>query len=214
MAEHAESGVSNALPGVILAGGLARRMGGGDKGLRRLQGRPLLSHVIDRLAPQVTALALNANGPPERFHGFGLTVLPDPVTGFVGPLAGILAAMDWAAGLGADRVVTAAADTPFLPRDLVARLTRAVQGRDLPLALAATAGPEGQMRHPPFGLWPVALRNDLRQALSDGTRKVTQWADQHGAGAAVFPAAPVDPFFNINTPADLDRAAVLAASLS
>ena len=141
-------------------------------------------------------------------------MLPDPVTGFVGPLAGILAAMDWAAGLGADRVVTAAADTPFLPRDLVARLTRAVQGRDLPLALAATAGPEGQMRHPTFGLWPVALRNDLRQALSDGTRKVTQWADQHGAGAAVFPAAPVDPFFNINTPADLDRAAVLAASLS
>ena len=194
------------LPGVILAGGRAQRMGGGDKGRLALGGQPILARVIDRLAPQVGAMALNANGDPARFADLGLPVLPDSVGGFVGPLAGILAGMDWAAGQGARAVVTVAADTPFLPRDLVARLARAGQGP----VIAATPDPaRGILRHPTFGLWPVALRDDLRAALAGGTRKVTQWADAQGARAAVFPVTGVDPFFNINTPQDLARAEIL-----
>lgn len=214
MAARAEPGVSAVVPGVILAGGQARRMGGGDKGLLLLGDRPLLSHVVDRLAPQVTGLALNANGPAARFEGFGLPVIPDTVEGFAGPLAGILAAMDWAAGLGADFVVTAAADTPFLPRDLVARLWNAARGMDVPLVLAETEGPDGRHLHPTFGIWPVALCDELRQALAEGARKVRLWADRNGARFALFPAHPVDPFFNINTPEDLERAGILLKSVS
>ncbi|MGV6850349.1 MAG: molybdenum cofactor guanylyltransferase MobA [Marinibacterium sp.] len=194
--------------GVILAGGQARRMGGGDKGLIDLDGRPLLAHVIDRLAPQISGMALNANGDPARFGQFGLPVVADSVGGFAGPLAGILAGLDWAAGQGAEMVVTAAADTPFFPADLVDRLIAAGQGMTHPLVLAATPDPaRGQARHPTFGLWPVALREDLRAALAGGVRKVVAWSDGHGGRVAVFPGQP-DPFFNINTPADLDTARV------
>jgi molybdopterin-guanine dinucleotide biosynthesis protein A len=192
--------------GVILAGGLAMRMGGGDKALLRLDDATFLDHVIARLAPQVAALALSANGDPARFARFGLPVLQDSLPGFQGPLAGVLAGLDWAARQGAESVVTAAADTPFLPEDLVPRLLLAAEEAGAALALAATA----QGRHPTFGLWPVALREDLRRALIDGTRKITEWADRHGAATAVFPDTPVDPFFNVNTPEDLARAREMA----
>lgn len=195
------------LPGVILAGGQASRMGGGDKGLLKLGGDTLMARVIDRLSSQAAPLAINANGDPARFAGFGLPVLPDSVPGFVGPLAGVLAGLDWAAGLGATAIVTVAADTPFFPVDLVERLRREAGGMDRPLVLAATPDPDrGIARHPTFGLWPVALRDDLRTALDDGLRKVVLWTDRHGGRTALFPAGATDPFFNINRPEDLDRA--------
>lgn len=193
--------------GIILAGGLATRMGGGDKGLLPLGGGTLLSQVIDRLAPQVEALALNANGDPTRFENLGLPVLPDSIDGYVGPLAGVLSGLDWAASRGATQVISAAADTPFLPRDLAERLTQAATDAQSPIALAATNDPErGPMRQPTFGLWDVALRQDLRNALQGGLRKVVQWTDKHGAAMAIFDPAPFDPFFNVNTPEDLARA--------
>lgn len=196
--------------GVILAGGQARRMGGGDKGLLDLAGQPLLAHVIARAAPQVAALALNANGDPSRFRAFDLPVLPDSVTGFPGPLAGVLAGMDWAAERGADSIVTMAADTPFFPCDLVPRLLLASEGMAVPLVLAATPDPQrGRLRHPTFGLWSVSLRDDLRHALADGIRKVVMWTDRHGAREALFPTEGFDPFFNVNTPQDLARAEAL-----
>ena len=188
--------------GTILAGGQARRMGGGDKGLLTIGDATMLEHVIDRFAPQVGELALNANGDEARFAKFGLPVLADPVAGYAGPLAGVLAGLDWAAGRGGANIVTAAADTPFLPADLVARLLDAAvaQGRQIALARTATG------LHPTFGLWPVALRDDLRAALSAGVRKVVDWTDRHGAASAEFPVGEFDPFFNVNTPEDLDRA--------
>ncbi len=193
--------------GVILAGGRATRMGGGDKGLLALGDRTLLAHVIDRLGPQVAGMALNANGDAARFSGFGLPVLPDTIEGFAGPLAGVLAGLDWAAGQGADAIVTAAADTPFFPCDLVAQLLRAGEGMDVPLVLAATPDTRtGLIRHPTFGLWPVSLRDDLRAALRGGLRKVRLWSDAHGGREAVFPVDGIDPFFNVNTPGDLLRA--------
>ncbi|WP_159806669.1 molybdenum cofactor guanylyltransferase MobA [Litoreibacter roseus] len=191
--------------GVILAGGQSTRMGGGDKGLLCLGDRPLLDRVIDRFQPQVCELALNANGNPGRFVEFGLPVVADSIDGFAGPLAGVLAGLDWAALQGHTHIVTAAADTPFFPCDLVPRLLDAAQ--DKPIALAATPDPKrGMARHPTFGLWPVALKDDLRQALRDGVRKVVQWTDRHGAATAEFSADPFDPFFNVNTPEDMTRA--------
>ncbi len=187
--------------GVILAGGLATRMGGGDKALLDLGGGTLLDQVIDRLGTQVPAMAINANGNPARFERFGLPVLADSIEGFLGPLAGVLAGLDWAAEQGADAIVTVAGDTPFYPRDLVSRLTAASEGQDQPLVLAAT--PDG--RHPTFGLWPVALRDDLRVALIGGLRKVVQWTDAHGGREAMFNGVD-DPFFNVNTPDDLEKA--------
>ncbi len=193
--------------GVILAGGLARRMGGGDKGLLPLSGKPLLAHVIERLEPQVAGLALNANGDPARFADYGLPVLADSISGFVGPLAGVLAGLDWAADQGAEAIVTAAADTPFFPCDLVPRLLLEAEGMTNPLVLAATPDPSGrQVRHPTFGLWPVALREDLRVALQDGLRKVVIWTDKYDGREAVFDFDRVDPFFNVNTPDDLATA--------
>lgn len=191
--------------GVILAGGQATRMGGGDKGLRALGGQTLLARVEARLAPQVAALALNANGDPARFAALGLPVIADSVQGFAGPLAGVLAGLDWAAEQGAETIVTAAADTPFFPCDLVPQLLLAAEGMAHPLALAATPDPKrGRARHPTFGLWPVALRNDLRAALHGGLRKVVLWTDTHGGREALF--ADEDAFFNVNTPDDLARA--------
>lgn len=179
-------------------------MGGRDKAMVRLAGRPLLDHVLERLSPQVARVALNANGDPARFAGYGLPVRADTVGGFCGPLAGVLAGLDWAAETGADSIVTAAADTPFFPDDLVARLRAAAAGMAHPLALAATPDPAGDLRaHPTFGLWPVALREDLRAALQGGLRKVVLWTRAHGAATAVFPSATPDPFFNVNTPEDL-----------
>ena len=202
-------------PGVILAGGQATRMGGGDKTLLELGGRPILAHVIDRLAPQVAGLALNANGDPARFARFDLPVLPDGIPGFAGPLAGVLAGLDWAAARGADRIVTVAGDTPFFPRDLVRRLQETATGMTHPLVLAATpADPDmqtksksrsGLIRHPTFGLWPVTLRDDLRDALAGGLRKVVLWTQTHDGREALFDT-PGDPFFNVNTPGDLARA--------
>ena len=193
--------------GVILAGGQATRMGGGDKGLRVVAGRRLLDHVLERLAPQVAGMALNANGEPARFAEFGLPVLPDSLPDFPGPLAGVLAGLDWAAAQGAEAVVSVAADTPFFPRDLVARLQAAAGPSGL--ALAATREGGKLWRHPTFGLWPVALRADLRAALEGGLRKVVIWTDKHGAGTAEFDILPFDPFFNINTPQDIETAAQL-----
>ncbi len=190
--------------GVILAGGQARRMGGGDKALLPLGTGTLLSHVIERLAPQVGALALNANGDPARFAAHGLPVLADSIPGFAGPLAGVLAGLDWAAGQGASHVVSAAADTPFLPCDLVPRLQLAAERAGTPIALAASGEPARP--HPTFGLWPVALRDDLRAALQGGLRRILDWSERHGAAIAPFSSAGFDPFFNINRPEDLARA--------
>ncbi|GAA6174327.1 molybdenum cofactor guanylyltransferase MobA [Sulfitobacter pacificus] len=191
--------------GVILAGGQATRMGGGDKGLLRLGGQSLLDHVINRLAPQVSELALNANGDPARFATLGLPVLADSVAGFAGPLAGVLAGLDWAAEQGAESIVTAAADTPFFPCDLVPQLLLRGEGMVHPLVLAATPDEKrGTARHPTFGLWPVALREDLRAALNDGLRKVVLWTEKHEGREAVFPQEQA--FFNVNTPDDLAQA--------
>ena len=190
-------------PAIILAGGRATRLGGGDKCLLDLGGRPMLGGIIDRLVPQCGPLALNANGDPARFADFGLPVLPDSLAGFPGPLAGILAGMDWAASLGARRVLSVAGDTPFFPRDLARRLAGAGQG----IVLAASRDAGGRVQdHPTFGLWPTALRDDLRAFLTRGERRVRGFARDHGAALAVWDAGPVDPFFNINTPEDLDRA--------
>ena len=197
--------MAEGIPGVILAGGRATRMGGGDKGLRVIGGRRLIDLVIERLAPQCGQLALNANGDPARFADLGLPVLPDGLPDHPGPLAGVLAGLDWAAERGARSIVTAAADTPFLPRDLVAWLHEAAGPSGL--ALAASPDEDGRLRrHPTFGLWPVALRADLREALEGGLRKIVAWTDRHEAGTAEFPAQPFDPFFNVNSPEDIATA--------
>lgn len=191
--------------GVILAGGLATRMGGGDKGLLPLGASTILGHVIERLTSQVDAIALNANGDPERFRSLGLPVLADSIGGYVGPLGGVLAGMDWAAERGATHIVTAAADTPFFPCDLVPRLLHAAETQGRPIALARTENG----RHPTFGLWPVDLRDDLRAALADGMRKVVLWTDSHGTAYADFPSEGFDPFFNVNTREDLEQARMI-----
>ncbi|MBO9478393.1 molybdenum cofactor guanylyltransferase MobA [Shimia sp. R11_0] len=197
--------------GVILAGGLATRMGGGDKGRLELSGQSILDHVLARFQPQVATVALNANGDPARFADLGLPVIADSVEGYAGPLAGVLAGLDWAATQGADTIVTAAADTPFFPCDLVPQLLLAAEDRRYPLALSASQGADGKVwRQPTFGLWPVALRHDLRAALDDGLRKVVLWTDKHEAGQAVFPVSDIDPFFNVNTPEELQTARRLA----
>jgi len=198
--------------GVILAGGQATRMGGGDKAFLPLGKGCLIDHVIERISRQVPELALNANGDPSRFDDFGLEVLPDSIEGFAGPLAGVLAGLDWAAACGADAIVTVAADTPFFPPDLVDRLLAAAESECSEIALAATPHPERKLiRHPTFGLWPVALRDDLRAALMAGLRKVVIWTDKHGAAAAVFDDTATDPFFNVNTPDDLAKAQAMLA---
>lgn len=190
-------------------------MGGGDKCLLPLEGKPLLAHAIDRLGPQVAGLVLNANGDSARFAGFGLPVVADSIEGFAGPLAGVLAGMDYAATHGYGQIVTAAADTPLLPADLVDRLLAAAKDAGSPMAMAQTPDPErGLSRHPTFALWPVNLREDLRQALVDGTRKVIAWTDRHGCTGVTFDTDAVDPFFNVNTPDDLARARQMLQELT
>jgi molybdopterin-guanine dinucleotide biosynthesis protein A len=192
---------------VVLAGGLARRMGGGDKPLRLLAGRPLLDHVLERLRPQVPSVVLNANGDPTRFAAWGLPVVPDGLPDHPGPLAGILAALDWAASRRPDLpwVVSVPGDSPLIPRDLVARLHAARQAAGVPLACALSAG----QTHPPIGLWRVDLRDALRQALEAGERKIDRWTARHGIAHAEWPDRPVDPFFNANAPEDLAAAEAL-----
>lgn len=189
--------------GVILAGGQARRMGGGDKGALVVAGQTLFDRVIDRLGPQVGRMALSANGDPARLAEFGLPILRDTLPGYPGPLAGVLAGLEWAAEAGLSHIVTAAADTPFFPADLAARLARAAERAQTPIALAATQEDGRLIRHPTFGYWPVSLRVDLRHALEGGLRKVVLWTDKHGAASTLFDD---DAFFNINTPEDLSRA--------
>jgi molybdopterin-guanine dinucleotide biosynthesis protein A len=191
--------------GVLLAGGQARRMGGGDKCLRPLGGRPILAQVIDRAAPQLRALLLNANGDPARFAAFGLPVAADVVEGFAGPLAGVLTGMEWARAERPDCpwIATIATDTPFFPEDLVARLLAAIGREGADLACAASAG----RSHPVFGLWPVRLADDLRRAMVDeGIRKVDVWTARYRLAVVDFPTAPLDPFFNTNRPEDLAEA--------
>ncbi|MFA6966737.1 molybdenum cofactor guanylyltransferase MobA [Bosea sp. (in: a-proteobacteria)] len=191
--------------GLLLAGGLARRMGGGDKPLRTIAGRSILAHVIERLSPQCDGLLVNANGDPARFADYGLPVVADSVPDFAGPLAGILAGLDWMAENRPERqwLMSVAADTPFIPRDLVARLHEARQAQNVPFACAASGG----WTHPVIGLWPVRLREDLRHALVvEDERKIDRWTARHGCASAQWPTEPVDPFFNANKPDDLAEA--------
>ena len=196
--------------GLLLAGGLSRRMGGGDKALRLLGQQTLLDHVIYRMRPQVAALVLNANGDPSRFARFSLPVVPDSIADFAGPLAGILAGLDWAAANRPDcaMVVSAATDAPFLPADLVSRLVEGMNTAGAELACAASGG----QPHPVIGLWPVHLREALREALVvEGIRKVDVWTARYRLATVPFAdeIGGVDPFFNANRPEDLDRAAAL-----
>lgn len=198
------------IAGVVLAGGRATRMGGGDKALLALAGRPLLAHVIERLGPQVAAIAINANGDPARFASYGCPVVADTVPGFAGPLAGVLAGLRWAAGEGHSHIVSVAADTPFFPADLVARLSEGAAAESQPIAMAATVETaRGLGEHPTFALWPVALADDLEDALTrGGLRKIIVWASRHGIARVTF--ADEFSFFNVNTPGDLARAEAMA----
>lgn len=195
--------------GVLLAGGQSQRMGGGDKNLRLLAGKPILARVIERAQPQVDALVLNVNGDPLRFARFGLPVVPDGIAGFAGPLAGILAGLDWAAEHlpEAELVASFATDAPFLPRDLVRHLAVALEEGGFDLACAQSNG----QAHPVFGLWQVSLREDLRAALTAGMRKVDRWTARFKLVEVEFLAEPVDPFFNANRPEDLAEAERLVA---
>ena len=182
---------------VILAGGQANRMGGGDKGRLMLGDQSLIQRVIERITPQVDAVVLNANGDLGRFEDLGLPVVADSIEGFPGPLAGVLAGMDWAAEQGHEWLISVAADTPSFPRDLAARLAE----HDTPVVVAATPDPErGRLPQPTFGRWRVALRDDLRAALNEGVRKIRQWTQAQGETLVVFDEGD---FFNINTPDDL-----------
>ena len=195
--------------GVLLAGGQARRMGGGDKGLRALGGRPIMDYVVERARPQVAALLINANGDPERFSGYGLPVVADVISdgagGFAGPLAGVLTAMEWATANQPQCpwVATFACDAPFAPLDLVARFVAAVEGEDADMACASSQG----RAHPVFGLWPVAKAAELRRAMSEEEmRKIDRWTARYNLIEVDFTAGPFDPFFNINAPENLAEA--------
>lgn len=191
--------------GVLLAGGLARRMGGGDKPMRELGGKPILDHVIDRVRPQVHHLILNANGAADRFKKYGLPVVADVIEGHQGPLAGILTAMDWAAENvpEAEHVISFATDAPFLPHNLVVELMVPINEGTSPLSCAIT----GDRTHPVFGVWPIALRDELRKAMIDEEmRKIELWTDRIGVAHIPFSVEPVDPFFNVNRPENLEEA--------
>ncbi len=197
--------------GLVLAGGLARRMGGGDKALIEIGGTTILSRVLATLAPQCTAVILNANGDTGRFATSGLPVVSDDIPDFAGPLAGILAGLDWMAAHRPDLqwMVSVPGDCPFLPADLVARLHAAREAEDRPLACAKS----GDWRHPVVGLWNVGLRANLRRAIIDeDLHKIEIWTSRHGIAIAEWLDRPVDPFFNVNTPEDRARANEIARS--
>jgi molybdopterin-guanine dinucleotide biosynthesis protein A len=199
-----------ATQGVILAGGLATRMGGGDKGLKHLGGETILHHIVRRLAPQCDGLVLNANGDPTRFENLHLPVVPDVLPGHPGPLAGILSALEWTAAHRpeVEWVMSVSGDTPFVPVDLVMRLHKTRQTAGKALACASSGG----RLHPTIGLWPVRLKDDLRCALIDeGLRSVRHWAERQGLAVADWSNAPFDPFCNINTQEDLMSAEKLLA---
>jgi molybdenum cofactor guanylyltransferase len=201
--------VTTEIPGVVLAGGLARRMGGGDKPMRVIAGKTILARVIARVEPQCSELIINANGDPARFADFGLPVIADDVADYPGPLAGILAALDWAAVHRPDArwLLSTAGDCPFLPRDLVARLRAACTEENAELAVAAS----GEQTHPVVGLWSVQLRDELRQALVvEGVRKIDRWTARYRLATVTWPAEPLDPFFNANTVEDIAEAERLA----
>ena len=197
--------------GILLAGGKSSRMGGGDKCMRPLGGKPILAHIVERLRPQVSDMILNANGDVGRFARFGLKVVEDSVAGYAGPLAGVQAGLQWIRNNRPDIAygVTVATDTPFFPTDLVQRFL-AMQGDRPALAVASSAAG----LHPVIGLWPVALANDIEDALKHGLNKAGAFTEQHGAIEVHFPAvtiggAEIDPFFNINRPEDLAEAEAL-----
>jgi molybdopterin-guanine dinucleotide biosynthesis protein A len=197
--------------GLVLAGGLARRMGGGDKAKIEIAGVSILDRVLATLSGQCTGIAINANGDPKRFADTGLPVIADSVPGFAGPLAGILAGLDYLAAQdnGVEWMLSVPGDCPFLPDDLVERLhtARRKMGAGVPLACARS----GEWRHPVVGLWPVGLRDDLRHALTvEDLRKIEVWTARHGIAVADWPSEPVDPFFNVNTPDDAKRAQEIA----
>lgn len=203
------------IAGVLLAGGQSRRMGGGDKGMLPIGHTTMIGQVLDRLRPQVGPIVVNANGDPSRFDSLGLRVVADTVEGFVGPLAGVLAGMRWCAEHvpGATHIVSVSSDAPLLPSNLVERLVEAVKGRERSIALARSAGE----LHPVIGLWPVALADDLEAALRSGLRKVLHWTDRHGTVPVDFDfvemgGRKIDPFFNANTPEELDELRRLLAS--
>ncbi|MGH6980783.1 MAG: molybdenum cofactor guanylyltransferase MobA [Stellaceae bacterium] len=203
------SATGKRIVGIVLAGGEARRLGG-EKGLRLFGTKLLIEHVISRTMPGLGAIALNVNGDPARFRRFGLPIVADSVPGFPGPLGGILAGMDWAAGMGAESLVSFPCDAPFLPLDLVTRLAAARTQDDAEIAVAASGG----RTHPVFALWPVRLRDELRHALIDeGVRKVGDWISRYHFVVVPFASAPVDPFFNINAPEDLAEGETLRAML-
>lgn len=193
--------------GVILAGGLARRMGGGDKPLLEIGGRPILAHVIDRIRPQCQLLAINANGDPARFSAFGLPVVADSIAGSAGPLAGVLAGMDFGVDSGVLHVLSAPGDTPFLPGDLLSRLRAAQRDARARIAVAASSG----RIHHTVALWPVTLREELRRALAEeDERKVSAFISRYANVIVEWPVEPYDPFFNVNRPDDLARANAIA----
>jgi molybdenum cofactor guanylyltransferase len=197
------------IAGILLAGGLSRRMGGGDKCLRPLGAATILARVIARAQPQVAALALNANGDPGRFAAYRLPVIADSIPDFAGPLAGVLAGLDWAASRGDTHVASFATDAPFLPHDLVARFVAAREREGADLVCAASGG----RTHPVFGLWPVGLRDALRHAMvAEGIRKVDAWTARYRLAIVDYPTEPFDPFFNTNRPEDLAVAATLTAA--
>lgn len=197
--------------GLVLAGGLARRMGGGDKARLKVGGSTILDRVLACLSAQCAGIVINANGDPERFADTGAPVVEDNVPGFVGPLAGILAGLDWLAANRPDIswMLSVPGDCPFLPDDMVERLHEARRAEGKPLACARS----GEWRHPVVGLWPVALRDDLRKAVTaEQLRKIEIWTARHGVAIADWPDQPVDPFFNVNTPEDAATAEKLAAA--
>jgi molybdopterin-guanine dinucleotide biosynthesis protein A len=197
--------------GVLLAGGRSSRMGGGDKCLRPVGGRPILERIVERVRDQVGTLVINANGNPERFAAYGLPVVPDVVEGFQGPLAGVLTGLEWARHHRPEVpwVATFATDAPFIPLDLVARLAAAVAADRADMACAASGG----RTHPVFGLWPVRLTSDLSRAVrEEEVRVVNRWTDRYRLAQVDFPADPRDPFFNINEPGNLAEAERLLAT--
>lgn len=209
--------MKSGIAGLILAGGQSRRMGGGDKSLLPLGDGCVLDQVLSRLAPQTETLVLNANGDPTRFSAFRLLVLADTVEGFPGPLAGVLAGLEWAAAdTSCKAIVTAAGDTPFLPLELVGRLAAAADERPGAIAVACSGG----RQHPTFALWPVGCREALRHFLVDGdNRRVSAFIERHGHVEVEFPLLQagerqVDPFFNINVSDDLAQAERLLQSMS